>query len=318
MAHLPIDGEERELSLELVHATEAAALVCASLLGKGDPDGVIEAAAEAMRNALEHSGLTATVVLTPRHQTALPQGTVITGGDLKVDLGVYPVEGASQVARGHINAVCLAVAVEPGGFARFPAVSQVEKFVAGPAARGAIDLDDPIADNLRRIAFANDVRVQDLTVAILERPRHQELIAEVAAAGARIRTLEEGDFASAVMAALPGTGIDAAIGTGDVHATLIAACAVQCLGGEFQARLVPRNDEERTLLGEGASRVYGLADLAPTAHISVAITGASGGPLLPGVSFGSGWAETSSLVMSSRHATVRRLTTRHLAVGGPN
>ncbi len=307
-----------ELSLELVHATEAAALVCASLLGKGDPDGVSEAAAEAMRHALERSGLTGTVVLTPRHQTALPQGTVIAGGDHKVDLGLYPVEGASQVARGHINAVCLAVAVEPGGFAWLPAVSQVEKFVAGPAARGAIDLDDPIADNLRRIAFAHDVRVQDLTVAILERPRHQELIAEVAAAGARIRTLEEGDFASAVMAALPGTGIDAAIGTGDLHAALIAACAVRCLGGEFQARLVPRNDEERTLLGEAASRVYGLADLAPTADVSVAITGASGGPLLPGVSFGSGWAETSSLVMSSRHATVRRLTTRHHAVGGPN
>jgi fructose-1,6-bisphosphatase/sedoheptulose 1,7-bisphosphatase-like protein len=120
------------------------------------------------------------------------------------------------------------------------------------------------------------------------------------------------------MAALPGTGIDAAIGTGDLHAALIAACVVRCLGGEFQARLVPRNDEERTLMGDAASRVYGLADLAPTADISVAITGASGGPLLPGVSFGSGWAETSSLVMSSRHATVRRLTTRHHAVGGPS
>ena len=304
-----------ELSLDLVHATEAAALVCARLLGKGDPDGVSEAAAGAMRHALERSGVTGTVVSTPRHQTALPQGTVIAGGDLKVDLGLYPVEGASQVARGHINAVCLAVAVEPGGFARLPAVSQVEKFVAGPAARGAVDLDDPIADNLRRIAFALDVRVSDLTVAILERPRHQDLIAEVVAAGARVRTLEEGDFASAVMAAVPGTGIDAAIGMGDVHAALIAACAVRCLGGEFQARLVPRNDEERTLLGEGTSRVYGLRDLAPAADIAVAITGASGGPLLPGVSFGSGYAETSSLVMSSRQATVRRLTTRHLVAG---
>src|SRR5256886_4019987 len=134
----------------------------------------------------------------------------------------------SQVARGDINSVSTVVAFEPGGFARLPAVAQVEKFVAGPAARGAIDLDDSIADNLRRIAFAHNVRVQDLTVAILERPRHQELIAEVAATGARIRTLEEGDFASSVMAALPGTGIDAAIGIGDLHATLIAACAVRC------------------------------------------------------------------------------------------
>src|SRR5207245_8420807 len=126
-------------------------------------------------------------------------------------------------------------------FATLPEVSHMEKFVAGPAARGAIDLDDAIADNLRRIAFARDVRVQDLTVAILERPRHQEVIAEVAATGARIRMLEEGDFASAVMAALPGTGIDAAVGIGDTHATLAAACAVRCLGGELQALLWPRN-----------------------------------------------------------------------------
>lgn len=316
-AHLPINGEGRELSLELVHATEAAVLVCAGLLGKGDPDGVSEKAGEAMRHALERSGLSGTIVLSPRPQASLPPDAVIAGGDRKVDLGVYPIEGASQVARGHINAVSLIAAVEPGGFARLPAVAQVEKIVAGPGARGAIDLDDPIADNLRRIAFAHDVRVQDLTVAILERPRHQQLIAEVAAAGARIRTLEEGDFASAVMAAVPGTGIDAAIGIGDLHATLIAACAVRCLGGEFLARLMPRNDEERQLVGDAASHVYGLTELAPATEIAVAITGASGGPLLPGVTFGSGYAETSSLVMSSRYATVRRLTTRHHLAAGP-
>ena len=314
--HLPTRGEERELSLELVRATEAAALVSAGQLGKGDSSGVSEAAGEAMRSALEQSGLTGTVVLSPRHQTALPQGTVIAGGDRKVDLGVYPIEGASQVARGHINSVSLLVAVEPGGFGRLPAVALVERFVAGPAARGAIDLDDSIADNLRRIAFAGDVRVQDLTVAILERPRHQQLIAEVAAAGARIRTLEEGDFASAVMAALPGTGIDAAVGTGDPQATLIAACAVRCLGGEYLARLAPRSEEERTLAGEAATHVFTIAELAPAAEIEVAITGVTGGPLLPGVTFGSGFAETSSLVMSSRRRTVRRLTTRHFVREG--
>ena len=306
-------GARRELALELVHATEAAALACAAFLGKGDPEQVSEAAGDAIRAALERSGLTGTVVLSPRHQTFLPAGTVIGGGDLRVDLGVHAIEGASQVARGHINAATIVVAVEPGGFARLPGVSQIERMVAGPEARGAIDLDDPIADNLRRIAFARNVRVQDLTVAILERPRHQELIAAVAASGARIRTLEEGDFASAVMAALPGTGIDAAIGIGDVHAALIAACAVRCLGGEFLARLVPRNDEESKLIGE--SRIYSLADLAPAADISVSISGVSGGPLLPGVVFGSGYAETSSLVMSSRQATIRRLTTRHHTVG---
>ena len=314
---IPSFEARSELSLELVHATEAAALACARQLGKGDPDRVSEMATDAMRAALERSSLTGTIVLSPRHQTHLPPGTVIHGGGRRVDLGLYPVEGASQVARGHVNSVSLLVAVEPGGFASLPAVTQVEKFVAGPAARGAIDFDDTVADNLRRIAFALDVRVQDLTVAILERPRHQDLIAEAAAAGARIRTLEEGDFASAVMAAYPGTGIDAAIGTGDLHAALIAACAVRCLGGEFLARLVARTDDERGLLGTEPPRFYGVADLAPAADISVAITGVSGGPLLPGVMFGNGYAETTSLLMSSRLATVRRVITRHHVVGDP-
>ena len=300
-----------ELGLELVHATEAAALATALFLGKGDAEGVSNAAGEAMREALERTGIKGTVVLSPRHHAALPEGSVFGAGDLALDLGVYPVEGASQVARGHINAVSIVVAVAPGGFARLPAVSQMEKFVAGPSARGAIDLDDQVADNLRRIAFARDARVQDLTVAILERPRHQELIADVAAAGARIRTLEEGDFASAVMAAMSGSGIDAAVGIGDHHATLMAACAVRCLGGEFVARLLPRNDDERALIGDVSPHVYGLAELVRTTDIAVAITGVSGGPLLPGVTYGRGYAETSSLVMSSRHATVRRLTTQH-------
>src|SRR2546428_8277664 len=289
-----------EVSFELVHATEAAALACAGFLGKGDAEGVSNAAGEAMRRALDRSDIAGTVVLSPRHNAAVPPGAVIGAGDRKVDLGVYPVEGASQVARGHINAVSLLVAVEPGGFAHLPAVSQMEKFVAGPGARGAIDLDDPVADNLRRIAFARDVRVQDLTVAILDRPRHQELIADVAAAGARIMTLEEGDIAGAVMAAMPGTGVDAAIGIGGLHATLVAACAVRCLAREFLVRHIPRSVDERKLIGDQVSRVYGLADLAPAADVFVAITGVTGGPLLPGVSYGSGHAETSSLVMFSR------------------
>src|SRR5260370_21166550 len=191
-----------ELSLELVHATEAAALACAGFLGKGDPDRASRSAAEAMRAAVERSSLTGTLALSPRHQTDLPRGLVIGDGDRKVDLGAYALEGASQVARGHVNSTTTLVAAEPGSFPPLPAIGHVEKFVAGPASRGAIDLDDSIADNLRRIAFANDVRVQDLTVAILERPRHQELIAEVAATGARIRTLEEGDVARAARAAL--------------------------------------------------------------------------------------------------------------------
>lgn len=315
---IPSFEARAELSLELVHATEAAALAAARLLGKGDPDRVIESAGEAMRRALESSFVSGNVARSPRNQTYLAQGTVIKGAGRMTDFGLSPVEGASQVARGAANAVSLLVTVEPGGFAQLPNIWHVEKIVAGPAARGAIDLDDPIADNLRRIAFARDARVQDLTVAVLDRPRHQDLVAEVAAAGARILALEEGDFAGSVMAAMQGTGVDAAIGIADLQATLLAACAVRCLGGEIQARLWPRNDEERALIGDQASRIYGLIDLAPATDIDVAITGVTGGQLLPGVMFGSGYAETSSLLMSSRHATVRRLSTRHHVVGDPS
>jgi fructose-1,6-bisphosphatase II len=307
-----------ELSLELVHATEAAALACARLLGKGDPDRVSEIAGEAMKHALEEAGFSGNVVLGPRDDPNLAAGSSLSGGGRMLDFGLFPVEGASQVARGSANAVSIIAAVEPGGFARLPQVWYAEKMVAGPGARGAIDLDDSIADNLRRIAFARDARVQDLTVVILDRPRHQEIIAEVAAAGARVRTLEEGDVAGAVMAAVPGTGIDAAIGIDGLHATLIAACAVRCLGGELQARLWPRNEDERLLIGDLASRTYGVGDLAPAADVAIAMTGVTGGQLLPGVMFGSGYAETASLLMSSRHATIRRVTTRHHVVGAPS
>lgn len=306
-----------ELSLELVRATEAAALACARFLGKGDPDRVLEAAGDAMRRALEASGLSGPVVVSPRHQTYFQRGAVIAGGGRHVDFGVFPIEGASQVARGHINAVSVVVAVEPGGFAELPEIAHMERIAAGASARGALDPDDSIADNLRRIAFARDMRVQDLTVAILERPRHQELIAEVAAAGARIRQLEEGDFASAVMAALPETGIDAAVGVGDPQAALMAAAAIRCLGGELKARLRPRNAEEIALIGDLERKTYALDELSPATEVGVAITGVTGGPLLPGVSFGGGYAETTSLLMSSRFATLRRMTTRHHVVGDP-
>jgi fructose-1,6-bisphosphatase II len=316
---IPSFQARHELAFDLVHATEAAALACARLLGKGDPDRVSEVAADAMRRVLEEVGSSGTVVLGPRNDPYLSHGTPVSGGgEHRVDYGLFPVEGASQVARGSTNAVSVVAAVEPGGFAELPQIWYVEKIVAGPAARGGIDLDDPIADNLRRIAFARDARVQDLTVAILDRPRHQDLMAEVAAAGARILTLEEGDIAGAVMAAVPGSGIDAAIGIGGVDATLIAACAVRCLGGELQARLWPRNEEERVLIGEAAGRIYGAADLVPGNDLAVALTGVTGGQLLAGVLFGSGYAETSSMLMSSRHATIRRLTTRHHTVGDPS
>jgi fructose-1,6-bisphosphatase II len=306
-----------DLVPDLVRASEAAALASARHTGRGDPERVRETSAAAMLHALELLGICGRVVLGPRGDRILSHGaTMGRPGDPEYDLGVYPVEGASLVARGLPGAVSMLVAVEPGAFPDLPAVWYVEKIVAGPAARGALDLDDPLADNLRRIAFARDARVSDLAVAILDRPRHHELIDEVRDAGARIVLLEEGEIAGALLAATHGTGVDAMVGVGGLQETIMAASAVRCLGGELQARLWPRNDEERLLAGEQLRRVYGVTDLSPE-HVDVAVTGITGGPLLPAAWYGGHGAESESLTMSTRFHTVRRVKTTHHRVGKP-
>lgn len=303
------------LSGGLLRTTEMAALAAARMLGRGDADRVKMLAGSAMLRALEESGFAARVVLGPRGDPMLSHGsTVGVGTPAEVDLAVYPVEGASLVARGMANAISVAVAVEAGEFPSPPAVWYMDKIIAGPAARGAIELEDTIADNLRRVAFSRDARVSDLVVAVLDRPRHQELIEEIRASGARVLLLEEGEIAGALMAAMDGTGVDAMIGIGGLQETIISACAVRCLGGELQARLWPRNDEERLLAGADLDRVYGVADLSP-AEVTMALTGVSGGQLLQGVWFGAHWSETHSVSMSSKLGTVRRMSTRHHRLG---
>lgn len=303
------------LSLGLVQVTESAAMACARLMGRADAERVKQVAASAMLTELEALGFQGRVVLGPRGDRVLSHGSAVGRPEgLALDLGVYPVEGASVVSRGLPNAISIVVAVEPDSFPQLPAVWYVEKIVVGPAARGAVDLDDSLTDNLRRIAFARDARVSDLTVAVLDRPRHHDMLEEVRAAGARVILLEEGEIGGAVMAAASDTGVDAMIGVGGLQETLIAAAAVRCLGGDVQARLWPRNEEERTLAGADLGRKYSLADLAP-AEVAGAITGITGGPLLKGAWFGSAFAETHSLTMSTRRATVRRITTRHHRVG---
>lgn len=301
----------------LLRVTESAALACARLTGRGDTDSVRVSASTAMRDALEELGVGGTVVLAPRGDRTLTHGAIVgSPADPQFDLGVYPVEGSSLVAKGLTGAISILVAVEPGHFPVLPACWYGERIVAGPAARGAIDLDDPMADNLRRVAFARDVRVSDLAVAILDRPRHQDLIAEVRDAGARIVLLEEGDIAGALMAATDGTGIDAMVGIGGLQESLLAACAIRSLGGEMQLRLWPRNDEERLLAGDDVNRVYGVNDLAPE-RVDVAVTGVSGGLLLKPAWYGAHWAETDTITMSTRFHTVRRITTRHQRTASP-
>lgn len=297
--------------LALLRATEAAALAAGRLFGRADPDNVKEVASAAMLRSLEESELNGRIALGPGGAGMIAPGSAVgTGSGPEMVLAIYPVEGASLVGRGLPNAISIAVGLREGAFPSLPPVAYVEKMVAGPLARGAIDLDDTVTDNLRRIAFARDSRVSDLTVAILDRQRHQDLIDEVRAAGARILSLEDGDIAGALTAAAEGSGIDALIGIGGVTAAVIAAAAVRCLGGEMQARLWPRNDEERALAGDELGRAYSLAELAAE-DIIVAVTGITGGPLLKRVHYGGMAAETMSLLMSSRLGTIRRVTTRH-------
>ena len=298
---------------ELVRVTEAAALAAGRMAGRGDQDKVKNLAASAMLQALEELGFHGRVALGPRGDGILSAGSQVGAqqpGPI-AELGLYPVEGASLVARGLPNAISMAVAGEPGAFPSLPAVAYMEKVVVGSSARGALDLDDGVADNLRRIAFARDCRVSDLTVALLDRPRHQGLADEIRSAGARIASLEDGDITAGLLAAADWTGIDAMFGFGGLQEAILAACAVRCLGGDMVCRLWPRNDEERILAGAEGDRVWGVSDLS-TGDLTVVITGITGGSLLAPVYYGGGWAETSSLVLSTRSGTVRRMTTRHL------
>jgi fructose-1,6-bisphosphatase II len=297
------------LSLGLARATEAAALACARGLGRADADRVRDAAATAMLEALEDLEVTAHIALGPRDNQVLSRGTTVGSGSCRFDLAAYPVEGASLVARGLPGAISVVAAVDPGGFPRLPAVWYMENIVAGRLERGALELNDPLSDNLRRIAFARDVRVADLMVAVLDRPRHKELIQEIRATGARIMLIEEGEIAGALLAALDDTGVDAMVGISGLQETVIAACAVRCLGGELQAKLWPRNAEERELAVDQQDRVYGVADLAPQ-MIDGAVTGISGG-FLSGVSYRTAWAETETITFSAEAAVVRRMKTRH-------
>ena len=297
--------------LELVRVTEAAALAAGRMAGRGDQDKVKNLAASAMLQALEELGFRGRVALGPRGDGILSTGSRV-GAELPqvCELGVYPVEGASLVARGLPNAISMAVAGEPGAFPSLPAVAYMEKVVVGGGARGALDLDDGVADNLRRIAFARDCRVSDLSVAVLDRPRHQGLIEEIRGAGARIVGLEDGDITAGLLAAADWTGVDAMMGFGGLQEAILAACAVRCLGGDMVCRLWPRNDEERILAGEEGDRVWGVPDLS-TGELTVVLTGITGGSLLAPVYYGGGWAETHSIVLSTRTGTVRRMTTRH-------
>ncbi|MFN2582781.1 MAG: fructose-bisphosphatase class II family protein [Candidatus Dormibacteria bacterium] len=308
-------ARDRHHGLELLRATEAAALSVGRWLGRGDKTGIREAGQQAMDEALTSMPFDGRVVIGPEGvNNRLPQGRRVGAGRDRVDLAVLPVDGISLVAGGLSQALSVAVSAETGGLLSSPPVAYMHKIAVGPLAHGAVDISETPENNLRRIAFAMNVRVQDLTVMLLDRPRHQALLERVRGLGARVALSSDGDVGMAMMTAWPASGIDVMLGTGGTHEAIVAACAMRCLGGELQCRPWVRHEDEAAAIraaGYDPEASLSMDALVPGRDISVAVTGISGGGLLRGVQYHNWWAETHSLVMRAQSGTVREILTKH-------
>jgi len=314
---------DRNLALEMVRVTEAAALSCARLMGRGDRKAADQAAVDAMRRAFDSVSIRGTVVIGEGERDEAPMlyigekigaGWSMEGdGTPRVDIAVDPLEGTNLCATGQPDSIAVIAIADDGKFLNAPD-TYMNKLVVGPAARGAIDIRKPPTWNLSAIAEAKRCRVDDLTVVILERDRHQALISEVRQAGARIRLISDGDVAPAVAASQPDSGVDVLMGTGGAPEGVLAAAAVRCMGGDMQGILAFRSSEEQQRaerMGiKDPKRIYGLTDLAE-GQVMFAATGVTEGSLLRGVRFFGGGAVTHSVVMRSKTGTIRFVEARH-------
>jgi fructose-1,6-bisphosphatase II len=315
---------EQLLALEMIRVTEAAAIESARFMGRGQKDEADAAATEAMRRTMDEIDFAGRIVIGEGERDEAPMlyiGERVgrTGADRddvpRVDIAVDPLEGTNLVAHGQAGAITVLAASEAGGLTHAPD-TYMEKLCVGPVAAGQVDIRATPTENLGRIAKALGRRVSDITVVILERPRHDELIGEVRQAGARIKLIGDGDLSAAISCAVSGTGVHAVMGTGGAPEGVITAAALRCLGGEIQARFRYRSDEERergARMGHGdEDRVYLTSDLAPGDNLVFAATGVTAGDLLQGVRFFGGGARTHSLVMAYQAKQVRFVDTVHM------
>jgi fructose-1,6-bisphosphatase II len=315
---------EQLLALEMVRVTEAAAIASARFMGRGEKDEADAAATQAMRTTMEEIEFAGRIVIGEGERDEAPMlyigervGRV--GSERAevpaVDIAVDPLEGTNLVAHGQAGAITVLCASEAGGLTHAPD-TYMDKLCVGPIAAGKVDIRVSPTENLGRIAEALGRRVGDITVVILERPRHDDLIAEVRGAGARIKLIGDGDLSAAISCAVSGTGVHAVMGIGGAPEGVITAGALRCLGGEIQARFRYRSAEERergARMGHGdEERVYGTEDLAPGANLVFAATGVTSGDLLQGVRFFGGGARTHSLVMAYQTKQVRFVDTVHM------
>ena len=308
---------DRNLALEAVRVTEAAALASARLMGRGDIHATDRSGAEAMLRTFRSIAINGVIVIGDSEDNengVLPVGARVGNGTgPELDVALDPLEGAAICATGGYNALSIIAIAERNGFLRSPDM-YMEKIAVGPEARGLIKLERSPTDNLRTIAEARGVYVADLTVAILDRPRHGKLIEEVRRAGARVRLLRDGDVAAALATTNPESGIDMLIGTGGARQGILTAAGLRCAAGDMQARLVPRNSEDADRAREMGIRdldkVYDIEEMA-SGSVMFAGTGVTNGDYLDGVRFFRGGGATNSVVMRSRTHTVRFLRSVH-------
>ena len=312
------EAPDRNISLELVRVTEAAAMAAGRWVGRGDKNGGDGAAVDAMRRLIGTVSMKGVVVIGEGEKDEAPMlfnGEAVGDGlGPECDVAVDPIDGTTLMAKGMPNAIAVMAVADRGTMYDPSAVFYMEKLVTGPDAASVVDITAPAAHNIQAVAKAKGLAVEDVTVCILDRPRHDQLVAEVRAAGARIKFITDGDVAGAVMAASEGTGVDLLLGIGGTPEGIITACAVKCLGGVIQARLWPKKDEEfanAKTAGLDLEAVLTTDDLVRSDNVFFVCTGVTDGELVRGVRYRGGGATTESLVMRSKSGTIRRVISEH-------
>ena len=315
---------ERGLTMEFARVTEAAALASARWVGRGEKEAADNAAVEAMRSVFDTIHIDGTVVIGEGEMDEAPMlyiGEKLgTGEKPEVDVAVDPLEGTNIVAKGMPGAIAVLAVTERYGLLHAPDM-YMNKITVGPQAAGRINLDASVRENLHNVAQALNKNIQDVTVVIMDRPRHYEIIRQARECGARIRLITDGDVAPAVACAIEGSGIDMMMGIGGAPEGVLAAAALRCMGGEMQARLWPENEEDilraQKLGIKNINKLLTLNDLVNTDDILFAATGITEGPLLKGVNFNADGATTHSVVMRGKTGTVRFIEARHFFAKKP-
>jgi fructose-1,6-bisphosphatase II / sedoheptulose-1,7-bisphosphatase len=308
---------DRNLALEAVRVTEAAALSASRLMGRGDEKAADQAAVDAMRRALNGLAIEGTVVIGEGERDEAPMlyiGEKVGLGGPKIDIALDPLEGTTITAKGGPNAMAVVAMAEQGGFLNAPDVYMDKIAVGGGLPDGVVDLDEKPGTNLKNLAKAKGVDVSDIVACILDRPRHAELVAQVRASGARIMLISDGDVSGVIATSSPASGVDIYLGSGGAPEGVLAAAALRAIGGQMQGRLLFRNDDERERARRmkitDFNRKYGLLDLA-RGDVMFAATGVTDGTMLDGVRRFHGGAKTHSMVMRSKTGTVRYIKAHH-------